>query len=96
MNEVEKSGTGLTRANWVKVSDQLPAQGELVLIAYRFMEDDELTVDMGERDGDQWLYVGGGPLEHGEVFFWAFPPDCPSVPNIANGFQPAGLVELAA
>lgn len=87
---------GETQANWVPVAELLPAQAQPVLIAYLFMEDDELTVDMGERDGDQWLYLGGGPIEEGQVYFWAHPPSCPGVPDVARGFEPTRLVELAA
>ena len=80
MAGVEKSGTGITQADWLSVHHALPPQAKPVLIAYRFGDDDELTVDMGERDGDQWLYLGGGPIEHGEVVFWAQAPAAPALP----------------
>lgn len=82
MASVEKSGTGVTRAHWRSVAALVPPQGRLVLIAYRFMEDDELTVDLAERDGDQWVYLGGGPIDeqHGQVMFWAPVPEAPALP----------------
>ncbi len=88
--------TGRSQADWVPVSEMLPAQGTLVLIAYQFMDDDYLTVDVGERDGDRWLYIGGGPILDGDVHLWAFPPDVPALPGVVNGLRPDGLVELAA
>ncbi len=87
---------GSTLANWVAVADHLPAQAVPVLIAYRFMDDDELTVDMGERDGARWMYLGGGLIEEGDVFFWCFPPGTPAVPGVARAAAPNRLMELAA
>lgn len=96
MSQVEKSGTGLTRADWVPVDKMLPAQAQPVLIAYQFFDDDYLTVDMAERDGDKWLYLGGGVIDCGTVHCWAFPPEAPAVAGLDNGAQPARHIELAA
>lgn len=92
MNAVERSGTGMllqhpgapgsTRANWRAVADELPDNARPVLIAYRFMEDEALTVDIGERDGDVWLYLGGGPINDGQVCYWADVPQAPALPAV--------------
>jgi hypothetical protein len=102
----EKTGTGQllqhpgakgsTRANWMPVGEMLPAQAQPVLIAYQFMDDDYLTVDMGELDGNRWLYLGGGPILDGDVHFWAHPPEVPGVPAVANASQADGRMEVAA
>lgn len=69
------------KRDWRPVAATLPPVGELVLIAYRFMEDDELTVDVGELDRDgQWIYLGGGPINHGVVFYWLPLPNPPGLP----------------
>ena len=71
----------MMKVNWRPVAATQPPIGELVLIAYRFMEDDELTVDMAELDRDgQWIYLGGGPIQHGTVLFWHPAPPAPALP----------------
>lgn len=95
MNATVKPRFGKTESDFVSVSEALPAQAVPVIIAYLFPGDEELTVDMGERDGDRWLYIGGGPVD-GVVFFWAFQPPAPAIPGIAEGSKPQEIMELAA
>lgn len=75
-----------TTARWIDVDQVQPHIAEAVLIAYRFDQDDELTVDCGERDLQGWKYLGGGYIDRhgGQVYYWAPLPQPPGLPESAR------------